>query len=526
MILQAPASSKAASPVPAAANVPRGGTLVFALNSDPPTLNPSWSVGQTHMAGCKVMEGLVATAPDRSEIRPQLAESWQISPDGLTYTFQLQKGVSWHDGRPFTAEDVKWSIENVNKYHTIGRISVEKIASTEVTGPNTLVMKLKEPFAPFLSSLTCADGGAISPQHLADADPDVRKNQRMNQAPIGTGPFVFKEWIPGDRIVLTRNPNYWKPDLPYLDQIVLKIVPDSTSMVLALRAGEINYISDFFVNADDVSRLKDDPRVLAIGGADVPTFQMVQINHRRPPLDKPEVRKALFMAMDRDLLLKNVFQGVGRLQPNMIDNLLAVSAAPDIDLNQMYPFDLARANKLLDDAGLPRKADGTRFSIKMLYESARAEWKDIAEITRSTWSEIGVQLTLEPVERAVMLDKVFKKRDFDTTLQTYNSRGDPAIGVALAFVCEDDRDPPTFGNSTGYCRQDVDQIFQEASRTTDFEKRRAIYQRVQRILADDLPLLVFMGRAGAALADRKFDYSVPHAASSQSSGWEFVQRLP
>ena len=502
-----------------------GGTVVYALNADPPTLNSSWSVGQTHMVACKIMEGLVSVSPDRSQIRPELAESWDISADSLTYTFKLRQGVSWHDGQPFTSEDVKWSFENANKLHPIGRFSFEKVASIEASGPNTLVMRLKEPFAPLLSTLTCADGGAISPKHLAGPDPDVRKNQKLNQTPIGTGPFVFKQWIPGDRIVMDKNPKYWKPGLPYLDQLVAKIIPDSNSMILSLRGGEIQYINFFFVKVEDAVRARTDPKFTVLSGSDAPTFQMVQFNLRKPPFDKLEVRKALLMGMDRDLLLNNVFKGVARLQPNMIDNLLAVAAAPDIDIQKLYPFNIAQANKMLDDAGLPRKADGSRMQFSMIYESDRSEWAATTDVMRATWDQLGVKLTPQPLERAVMLDKVFTKRDFDATLQSYNSRGDPALGATRAFVCEDDKDPQTFGNPTGDCRKDLDQLFNDASKTPDFAKRHEVYLKTQRILTDDLPLLVFMGDQSATLTDKGYDFTAPHNATSQSSGWEYVHKV-
>jgi peptide/nickel transport system substrate-binding protein len=271
--------------------------------------------------------------------------------------------------------------------------------------------------------------------------------------------------------------------------------------------------------------VKDDPKISVISGVDAPTFQMIQINHRRPPLDNPEVRKALFSAMDREFLLKNVYKGVSRYQPNVIDNLLAVAAEPSIDITKLYPYDIARANKMLDDAGVARQGDGTRLQLKMTYESSRAEWKEIAEVVRTNWEQVGVKLSIESVERALMLDKVFKKRDFDVTLQSYNSRGDPALGATRAFACEDDADPPTFGNPTGYCNKEVDRLFDEAGRQPEFEKRRELYRQAQKILTQDFPIIVFMGDQASTLTDKLYDFSAPHTATSQSSGWEHVHRL-
>jgi peptide/nickel transport system substrate-binding protein len=506
-----------------------GGTFVMAINADPPTLNPSWSVGQTHLVGCKIMEGLVAVAPDGHEVRPELASSWDISPDQLTYTFHLRQNVQWHDGQPFSSDDVKWSLENLNKFHPVGRASLEKITSIDTPDGNTVVIHLKDPFAPFINTLTCPDGGAISPKHIGQASADPRADAKLNQAPIGTGPFVFKEWLPGDRVTLTRNPKYWKGQgLPYLDQVVVRIIPDNGTMIQALRAGEIDYIYFLFVTRNDVVRLQsqNDGKVEIHPENEAPVFDLIQLNDRHAPLNNVEVRRALLMALNRDLILKDVYKGLGTLEPNMLDSRLAVTAAPDIDLQKMYPFDPAKANSMLDQAGLPKKADGNRFELRLSYETGRGEWKDVAEIARSNWADVGVKVNLEPLERTVMLDKVYKKRDFDTTIQGYASRGDPALGVSRAFVCEDDKDPPTFGNPTGYCRKDVDDLFAQAARTADFDKRHQAYQQIQKILADDLPEFVFIGEQQASLSDKKFDLSAPRKATSASSGWEYVKRLP
>jgi peptide/nickel transport system substrate-binding protein len=192
----------------------------------------------------------------------------------------------------------------------------------------------------------------------------------------------------------------------------------------------------------------------------------------------------------------------------------------------MYPFNVAAANKLLDDAGVPRQGDGTRFQMRLIYESARSEWKEVAEVLRANWEPLGVRLVIEPAERAVMLDKVFKKRDFDMTLQSYTSSGDPALGVTRAYACEGDENPPNFGNPTGYCNKELDKLFTDAAKEPDFEKRRAIYRQAQKILAEELPIVVFMGDTDAGLGDKKFNFAPAVASYSRATKWESVHRLP
>src|SRR5688572_15652291 len=254
----APPKPVAAAPTatPAAADVPRGGTLVTALNADPDTINSSLNFGTTSVVGCKIQEGLLSVNDTRTTFTPELAESWTFTPDGLSYTFKLRQGVVFHDGTPFTSADVKWSFENVNQYHPITRRWWTSLQAIETPDPQTVTIKLKDSFAPLLASLSCADGGAITAKSMAPASGEARADQKVNQAPIGTGPFMIKERVAGDRIVLAKNDKYWKQNLPYLDQIVIRMVPDTTSMVLALRGGELNYIDQPFVENEAIIRYR------------------------------------------------------------------------------------------------------------------------------------------------------------------------------------------------------------------------------------------------------------------------------
>lgn len=502
-----------------------GGTLVEAINGDPPTINSSLNWGATSNAGCKIQEGLISANPALTEFRPELAERWEVSSDGQQYTFYLREDVTWHDGMPFTSADVKWSFENVNTFHPFGSRRTPFVESIETPDDYTVVLNLSRPWAPLLITLDCALGGAISPMHSVTEGADVQSDETLNRAPVGTGPFTFQEWVPGDRIVLQRNEDYWKDGLPYLDEVVIRVMTDRTAMTFALRAGELNYISQLFTNLADINELSEDPELQSVQLLDAPSMHMVAFNLRRPPLDNVEVRRALMMALDRQLLQENFYEPLGEVSRNMIDHRIGLSANPDADISEMYPFDIDAANALLDEAGFPRDGNGERFELGLLYEAGRLQFPEVAEVIVVNWAELGVNVQLEAVERAVMIERGFQQRDFDAFLQTGSSYNDPELGVARFYVCEDDAAPVNFGNPTGYCSDEVDSLFTEAGSATSPDDRGALYRQLQEILADDLPLIPIMSSVSATLMDKRFDYSSAMNSTSGGTGWESVYEI-
>lgn len=505
-----------------------GGDFVTTLNTDPRSLAAAIGFSELAIVGCKIQEGLISLDPTGVEPRAELAERWEISDDGLTYTFHIREGVTWHDGTPFTSADVKWSFENVNTNHPIGRQRTPRMAGIDTPDDRTVVFRLKEPWAPFMYTLGCPTGGAVAAKHTLPEGEEVLASEKFNRETIGTGPFKFEEWVAGERIVLGRNPNYWKSGLPYLDRIIFTIIPDATAMNLALRAGEVNYIEAQYTQLEDVVRLKDDPAFQVAEGQEGPATLQLRLNLRRPPLDQVDVRKALMMGLDRDLMLQNHYPVQGSSAKNMIDEHIQIFGGEvnaDADLSKLYPYDPAKAEQLLDAAGHPRGPDGTRFKLSLLYEHPRFEWHEIAQVIESNWKAIGVDVTLEPVDTGVMVDRGFTKRDFDTFFHIVYSFGDPAVGVSRAFVCEDDAKPVAFGNSSGYCNPELDKMFAEAARGSSPDERRQIYQQIQEILATDLPALPLVTRVTATVTDRNFNYEPVLNSSWYMTGWESVHRI-
>ncbi|HEY3152905.1 MAG TPA: ABC transporter substrate-binding protein, partial [Candidatus Binatia bacterium] len=212
-----------ASAGPVEGNPRKGGTLILGMAADPSTLNCGIESSQiVAMVTSNIYNGLIHM-DEESNPHPDLAQSWEISPDGLVYTFQLRDNVKWHDGQPLTSADVKFSFESlVGKYNARGREAYRSIKAIETPGPTTVKISLKKAYSPFLEVLTAHDG-CIMPKHLYEGT-DVFKNPRNNDQPVGSGPFKFKEWHKGSHITLVRNENYFKKGRPFLDSVIYRII--------------------------------------------------------------------------------------------------------------------------------------------------------------------------------------------------------------------------------------------------------------------------------------------------------------
>ena len=237
----APAQTAAQSETPR-----HGGTMVFAIGANPETLNPAVTTGVEALGvACKMFNGLVYLDRDWNP-QPELARSWTVSKDGLRITFSLQPNVKWHDGQAFSSADVKFTMEEVlAKFHPRTRLAFVNVEAVDAPDPLTVVVRFKKAYAPFLHQMTCQEA-AILPRHLYQGT-DVLKNPRNSDAPIGTGPFKWGRWVRGDFIEMVRNDQYFRPGLPYLDKMIAKITPDAPARVLALEAGDVDYIQSFFL---------------------------------------------------------------------------------------------------------------------------------------------------------------------------------------------------------------------------------------------------------------------------------------
>ena len=466
----------------------RGGTLVIGNGDEPRVLAANFNANVPDvMVGCMVYDGLVRFAPG-FEIVPGLATSWEISPDGLVYTMHLDPAAKWEDGKPLTSEDVAYTLMEISsKYGPKFAAAGAAIAGIDSSDPHTAVIKLKQAFGPFLFSLVCEQNAGIMPKHVF-AGTDILKNPALTTQPMGSGAYRLTEWVRGDHLTLSRNPGYRRAGLPYLDRYILKTIPDSSARVLAMQAGEIDMIEELYFPLNFYKQIAADPRfqLKTVGyGAD----DLVIFNTKHSNVDRAVVRQALMVAIDRDYLFKNVFFGLGPMGRSAIDSRMGWAVNPAVDYNTMYPFDPAKARAMLDEAGLKPGADGTRFTLRLVFGASRAEEVQTAQVLARNWGAVGVKVVLAQTESAVYSAKIFTDYDFDATLANYSTGGDPALGISRLYTTATIKKGSVYVNASQYSNPEADTLFDEARDAPNQAARAAAYFKVQEIIARDLPVL-------------------------------------
>jgi peptide/nickel transport system substrate-binding protein len=481
------------SPVWAADEPKRGGTAIVVIGADPAILNPNVTVGAPDvLTGCMLYDGLVRFA-EGFHIVPSLAKSWEIAPDGLTYSFHLVT-ATWSDGKPVTSEDVKFTLLEVSsKYGSKFVAPGKAIKDIETPDPQTVVIRLSKPFGPFLFSLACEQNAAILPAHIFRGT-DVLKNPASSVSPVGEGPFQLQEWVRGDHLTLVRNPKYWTAGQPYLERIIIKIVPDPSARLLALQAGEVDYIDQYYFPLSAHDLLAKDPRFV-LKEVSYPSVDLIILNTRKAPLDQAKVRQALLTAIDRNYLLQNVFLGTGQVGRSIVDTRLTWAYNPAVDYEKLYPYDPKRAAALLDEAGLKPGPDAVRFVMRLSFDTGRPEYTSLAQALQRYWHGVGIKTILEGAERPVVLKRVYSDYDFDATLQNYSTSGDPALGISRAYHSEAIKQGQNFNNASGYSNPAVDALFDNGRDAATEEERKVHYFKVQEVLAHDLPVLTIHQQA-------------------------------
>ena len=480
----------------------KGGTAVIAIDADPDTLNlglsTSYSVGDVC---AKIYNALIWIDKDFN-IKPSLAESWTITPDGLVYTFKLRSGVTWHDGKPFSSADVKYTFDEIlGKFHPRSAALIKRMKSIEAPDANTLVVTLSAPYAPLLLQLNVFEAPILA-KHVYDGQGDVTKNP-ANLKPVGTGPFKFVEWTKGATIKLARNEAYWEKEKPYLDAIVFSVIPQATNRATAMETGEADYLVNFYVPLTDVKRLMANDKLVTERGHSFPAIYFMFINTATKALSTKEARQALAFAIDRQRIITQANDGIGRPARGPFGDGFEWLLNPSVDYTKMYPRDVAKAKTLLDGAGVTAGADGSRGKLRLVVSSARAPFVTAAQIIKENLKEIGFDVEVQSLENAVMQQKVFKDREYDLTLQSFVSSGDPAIGYHRTYVTTAPGTNNT--NASGYSNAKVDELLSKAAVTPDQKQRAALYQELQTILAADLPSLVLYDDDPVNFASKKLN---------------------
>lgn len=464
----------------------RGGTLTAIIQPEPVILTAALNTAApTGVVTGSIFDGLVDYDANLNPV-PALAVSWQTAPDGKTLTLKLREGVTWHDGKPFTSADVKWTLEEVwKKIHPRNQATFAKVTSVDTPDDSTVVLHLSEPSVAILSSLN-SNGAQVLPKHLYEGT-DILKNP-YNNKPVGTGPFVFKEWVRGNYIALERNPNYWQKDKPYLDRLVFRVIPDAAARSAALEKGEVQYAVLSPVPLKDAERLAKLPnlRVSTQGYEWLSPWLFADFNVERPHLKDAKVRQALAHAIDRNTIAKVVWFGFAKPAVSPIPSSLG---AFHDNSGITYDFDPKKAEALLDEAGYKRGPDGTRFTLDIDYIPYGDDFKRTAEYLKQALKRVGVEANVRSQDTAAYTRRVYGDRDFDVSITWFAAFSDPQVGVNRAYWSGSIGKNIPWTNGSGYRNAEVDALIAATQGEADPKKRIQIFKQLQKVVLTDLPTL-------------------------------------
>lgn len=426
--------------------------VTIGLVLEPPNLDPTTggaAAAIREVTYHNIYEGLTRIDQNGAVV-PDLAKSWDISEDGLTYTFHLQPNVKFHDGTPFTAEDVKFSYDRARAPDSVNaqKQLFADIKSVDVIDPLTVKVTLSQPNGDFLYNMGWGDAVIVSPK---SAKTDATH-------PIGTGPFKFVDWVQGDHIDLERNPDYWGP-APKLEKATFKFISDPTAATAALLAGDIDAFPNFPA-PEALTQIKTDPRFKVVVGSTEGETVMA-MNMGRKPLDNIKVREAIAHAINRKAIIDGAMFGYG----TPIGTFFPPDNPAYVDLTSLSDYDPELSKKLLEEAGVK----DLTLSLKL---PPPPYARNGGQIIANQLAQVGIKTNITNVEWADWLSSVFKDRDYDLTIVSHVEPND--IGVFA-------RDDYYFNYHSAAFKK----IMADLKNTTDPEQRTKLLQDAQRRLAED-----------------------------------------
>lgn len=471
----------------AGAAVPAG-TFVTVVTENPDNLNPYLHSLLASGSVYRYVFDSLYTVDWTGKWKPALAVSYTVSPDGRAWTFTLRPGVRWSDGRPLISADVKytWRLATDKDVHVTYATGFDKIAAIDTPSPTTVVYHLKEAYAPFKDQVM---GAPIVPEHvLGPLSADGINRASFNQRPIGTGPFTVTEFVTDDHVTLTANPSYWGPK-PKLRRIVVRIVPDQNTQVNLFKAGDLSLLVG--VPPARLDEVRRTPGV-AIRRYLAPVYQLIQLDEYGFLRDAA-VRRALDFATPKASIVKNIMKG--QAEPAVSD---MVPNGPWANKALTpRPYDLAAARALLRAAGFAPGAggvlvkDGRRLEIPLWTISARQTDAQMMELIAQSWRALGVATDTRAVSAAALFGQNGPQWNGRDAALIYSwGQGvfpENKINWHSSYIPKDANAPGE--NAERYGNPEMDRLLEEADRTVDDAKRRAVYDRIQALEHRDVPII-------------------------------------
>jgi peptide/nickel transport system substrate-binding protein len=442
---------------PATATPKRGGTITGARTGDFNHFDPFYTGAVQRPMHHNLYSSLFYYDKDLNLV-PGLAERYEVSDDKLSLKLSLRRGVKWHNGREFTADDVVYNIERAMD-KSVGHSAFAQTITMQgarAVDKYTAVIAYKQPTA-YLFDTLCFIGMVAK-----EAVPDIKRRA------VGTGPFKLDRWIPGDHARLVRNEQYWEPGLPLADEVIIRSFRDLPSMLVNLEAGQLDVIEGIPLN--EVDRLRKLRNLAVIKG--IPGFfYNLYISTKRKPFDNRKVRQAISLAIDRKTIVDKTLYGFSETAQTPFPS---TSWAYDASLDNYYPFDLDRARRLLTEAGLDKG-----FETTVVSTPAFPELTDIALIIQADLAKIGVKMKIEEVATAQLYPRLFGG-DFEM-MMSFSGRAHKDPGSVWLIQ-------PAYkpgGNMLGWQSETYEQLLRQGAATFDRGQRKAIYRKIQEILLEE-----------------------------------------
>ena len=496
-----------------------GGVLVFARGGDSESLDPgSTTDGESSRVTRQILEGLLEFDKESFDLKPGLAHDWDVSEDGLTYTFQLEEGVKFHDGTDFNAEAVKINFERwadpdheyafsdagyvYSMYGTMfGGFKGDEdhvIEEINVLGDHEIEFKLSQPLGFFLQNMGMTYFSITSPKALEEYGAEI------NEHPVGTGPFKFVSWQKDDSIVVEKFEDYRKEGLPKLDQVIFEVIPDNAARLIALKAGEIDIMDG--LNPDDAAGVEADENLQLYTRAEN-NFGYVGFNVEKAPLDIKEVRQAINHAIDRQAIADALYAGYA----NPAVNPLPPGYLGYNDEVPGYDYDLDKAKALLKEAGFE---DGLEIELWTM-PVARPYMPDpetVSQIVQNNLAEVGIDIKIVREEWAPYLEKTMEGEHQMYMLGWSGTNGDPDYFLSSLLHGSN----IGTSNRSFYANDEVDKLLDAAKLSVDQDERADFYKQAQALISEDSPMVTLVHSTPVMATTNQVKNYVPHPSTSES----------
>ena len=492
-------------PAPPVSEKQLGGKIVYGMVGDPVIFNPILATDTpSGSINGRVYQGIVRSN-DKLEMINNLAESIDYSEDGLTWTVKVREGVNWHDGEPFTAEDVVFTYQTIMHpdYTGVRKPNFNSVESVELTGEFEFQMTLTRPDASLLSKL---DIGIIPKHIFGEIEVKNLREHPANMEPIGTGPYKWGEWAKGQYITLVANEDYWGEG-PWIEQVRFQFFQDNQVVLSAFEAGEIDYLGS--IPPDDVDRVKE---ALEAGynfhefPANGYTYFGLMQTH--PILGDKNVRQALAYGLDRQQIVDTIYNGRATV---LNTNMPPISWAFKEGLND-YAYNKEKAIELLEAAGWTevgadgiRIKDGERLSFSLVTSSGNTQYEAVLIVTEQQWKEIGVEVDVQYYEWSVLVEKYLDVGEFEAYMLAWSLGLDPDCYLFWHSSAAYDEEGILQGfNDCVYINDRMDELLELGRETMDQAERKEIYGEIQTMLNEDLPNLFMYTQNYTAGMHKKF----------------------